>query len=116
MDAGIKVSVAAEMLGMYLPNGMEYADLDPDEPEPAAPVVVMAQPGPEDDEAASIEAGQFKRWLRKRPGRDISGFKAVHLTAETMRQLAAEVNQGKSEAQGSETPAPFPVAGWGDYP
>ena len=115
-DAGIKLSVAAELLGMYLPNGMEYADLDPDEPEPAAPVVVMAQPGPEDDEAASIEAGQFKRWLRKRPGRDISGFKAVHLTAETMRQLAAEVNQGKSEAQGSETPAPFPVAGWGDYP
>jgi phage portal protein BeeE len=32
-DAGIRLSVAAEILGLYLPNGMEYADLDPDEPE-----------------------------------------------------------------------------------
>mgnify|MGYP001269882107 CR=1 FL=1 len=122
VESGIKLSVAAEMLGMYLPNGMEYADLDPDEPEPAAPVVVVAQQAPpsdndeddEDDEAMAIEAGQFKRWLRKRPNRDIAGFKATHLTPEFMRQMAAE--QRKSEAQGSETPDPFPVAGWGTYP
>jgi hypothetical protein len=34
VDAGLKPSFVAEMLGMELPDGWEYADLDPDEPEP----------------------------------------------------------------------------------
>jgi len=37
VDAGIKRSVAAQMVGLELPSGVEFEDLDPDEPEPQAP-------------------------------------------------------------------------------
>ena len=39
VDAGIKQSVAAEMLGLDLPEGIEYADLDPEE-KPIPPALL----------------------------------------------------------------------------
>jgi|GEM_PF-1291138 len=105
VDAGISLAVAAEMLGLYLPGGMQYADLEPDDPEPVAPVVVMAPQAPAPavepdagDEAAAIEAGQFKRWLKKKPGRDASKFQHTYLTAEDTAQIIAEANKARIRA------------------
>lgn len=41
VDAGMKLSIASEILGVELPKGIEYADLDP-EPVAPPPVVVVA--------------------------------------------------------------------------
>ncbi len=45
VDAGIKKSIAAQMVGLELPSGIEYDDLDDKEPEPE-PIIqrVVAQP------------------------------------------------------------------------
>jgi len=115
VDAGMKLSIAAEMLGLYLPAGVEYADLDPDPELEPAPPPATAPPPPTDD-AAAVEAAQFKRWLKKKPGRDASKFEHHHLTAEDMRQIIAET----SGAQGSDTPDPFRADAdgrtWEGYP
>lgn len=42
VGTGMKPSIAAQILGIELPAGMEYEDLDPEEPEP--------EPEPEDDQ------------------------------------------------------------------
>ena len=133
-DAGLPLSVAAEMLGLYLPTGVSYADLDAMKPPPpfGAPAQPFGAPAPVNltplapatpaaptappTDAAAIEAAQFKRWLKKRPGRDASKFEHVHLTAEEMAQIITEV----AEAQGSDTPDRFRAdAGsvrWEGYP
>jgi hypothetical protein len=49
VSSGVKRSIAAEMLGVTLPDGIEYADLD--DPEPMAP----AQIATTDDTAAKTE-------------------------------------------------------------
>jgi len=114
-DAGMKLSIAAEMLGLYLPNTIQYADLDVEPPAPAPVAVAPTMPPPampSIDMAAQAEMKAFRRWLKKRPDRDVHEFKADYLSYEELHAIAAEVKG----AQGSETPDPFLVAGWGDYP
>lgn len=64
VNAKIKPSIAAQIVGIELPNGVEYADLDPEPtPEPPPPMVVnnnapRVQSDPEDAE-------ELRRWMRK---------------------------------------------------
>jgi hypothetical protein len=124
VDAGLTLGVAAEMLGLYLPEGVSYDDLDEMKPEPPPPPV-MVQPGQQPGapstngnraaEEAEAEEKAFRRWLKKKPGRDVADFRADHLTPARLQAIAAEVG-----APGSETLASFrpglTVADWGDYP
>jgi HK97 family phage portal protein len=107
VGAGMKQSVAAQILGVELPDGVEYADLDPD--PPPAPVIVQqmppeqpqAQPASEettvDDEDVqsdadkAVEVATFKRWLKKRPKADPCEFKSAILTDDEKHTIADDV-------------------------
>lgn len=111
VNAGMKQSIAAQILGVELPDGVEYADLDP-EPEPA-PVIVQqvpsnqtppqAQPAPVQDETPAddedvqadadkaVEVATFKRWLKKRPKADPCEFKSAILSDDEKHVIADEV-------------------------
>lgn len=87
VDAGLKKSLAAELLGIDLPRGMEYADLDEVEEEevqeaPAAPAQTTTNQT-EEQEQVNAEAKQFRNWARKRMNRvyfDPMEFEANHLS------------------------------------
>jgi len=71
VDAGIKLSVAAQMVGLELPQGVEYDDLDPEEkpvPPQLAPFAgqnnLPAQPEPEPQPDAAVDKA-FGQWERK---------------------------------------------------
>ena len=135
VDAGIKLSIAAEMSGLFLPEGVEYADLDP-EPEPTIidmlPVQQQAQsqaqlPAPVDSDAENdddadreerqAEAKRFRAWAKKRMHK--SGFDPHAFRSQLLddSEIHAILETMTSEAQGSETPAPFLDAdGWDSYP
>ena len=84
---GLKPSIAAQLLGITLPEGIEYIDLDP---EPIAPSI--EQPGtdtptlpatvtPEEDDGAEDDADakraeveRLKRWAAKRANPDVAKF------------------------------------------
>lgn len=106
VNAGMPPALAAEMLGLTLPPGWEYADLTA-----PAPVVVQALPAPTEpdqepepetepapmralpqrSEAWQREAGQFRKWLRKRGAKaDPGAFDAEHLSDGDKTAIAAE--------------------------
>lgn len=81
VQAGVKLSVAAEILGVSLPYGIEYTDLD------SAPVSVPApapapesMPEPEPDMAKAAETRRFLRWAKKRKHPDPQQFSSDILT------------------------------------
>lgn len=76
------------------------------EPEATGPEDDSPEPDSDNDAATALEARQFRKWLKKRPGRDIHEFKAVHLTHDELHAVAAEV---RGEAD-TEQP-PFETAG-----
>lgn len=116
--AGLPLSLAAEMLGLELPAGWEYADLDV-EPEPQTITVIpgqatQGQPGqprqaqpPQlamadaaqdaqmSDQRKAAEADTFRRWLRKNPNRlsRADDFDAHVLTAADKATIVAEFNE-----------------------
>jgi hypothetical protein len=119
----------AEMLGLYLPEGLDYDDLDELEPEaqPEPPVTaVTAQvdsqdsqdaPGQRNEQQRDEEVKRLQRWLKKRPNRDPVGFASAILTEAERYAIAAQLKATpESEAQGSETPAPFRAESWEAYP
>lgn len=130
VDAGLKPSLVAEMLGLELPAGYDYADLDP-EPEPQSivlqqPAAQVASPEGEDEEdegeeeraAAKAEADRFRRWLRKDARRiwHTERFTSDLLDGETKRRITAEVLRQEDGAAGD---APFRSSngnGWEGYP
>lgn len=62
VNTGMKQSIAAEMLGLELPPGIEYADLDGEQEEPEQE---QADDAPSDDDAETQEAmNDLKRWQR----------------------------------------------------
>lgn len=123
VGAGILPSIAAEMLGLTLPQGIEYVDLDP-EPTPQTITVLASEPQQiattaDDDEPAKSkawrnEAGIFKKWCEKRQGRgqriDVARFRADHLSADDKATIAGEI---AGDAAGDD--APFPDE-WLSYP
>lgn len=119
VDAKMKPSIAAQILGIDLPQGVEYADLDPDEPEPPQQQppqfqVVDQQPAqlvdnqqPTDQQKAiEQEAARFRRWLAKRSSPDPARFESDLLTEE----MKAAILEGETAA----TVEPFPA--WDEYP
>ena len=132
VQAGIPLPIAAEILGINLPNGVEYADLIPPEPEPVPqqlqPVTVQEEREPEpviegtqqaqkaaaDDDRKAVELATFRRWLKKSPtrGERLEGFKSDILTHGEKAAIAAELTW--EDADGDD--APFPVADWTGYP
>jgi hypothetical protein len=72
VDGGIKPSIAAEMLGLELPEGVKYADLDPKE-KPIPPQlqpftgqpVAQDQPPTQEPPAEMPVKAELARWERK---------------------------------------------------
>lgn len=109
VGAGMKQSVAAQILGVELPDGVEYADLDPEPPPPvimqAPPQQAPAQPDqpqeeqvpPVDDAQVqadankAVEVATFKRWLKKRLKSDPCEFKSTILTDAEKHAIADDV-------------------------
>jgi HK97 family phage portal protein len=101
VNAGMPLSVAVRLLGIELPEGVQPEDLDPQpQPEQPAPEPVAAaaqdapaQParGAQAAEGKAIEAAQFRRWLKRRPDRDIADFEAAYLSPVEIDAIAAEV-------------------------
>ena len=82
VQAGVKLSVAAEILGVSLPYGIEYTDLDPaavTAPPPPQPAPEPA-PEPEPDMAKTAETRRFLRWAKKRKHPDPQQFSSDILT------------------------------------
>lgn len=100
VNAGIKQSIVAQMLGLELPEGITYEDLDPEEP----PVQLVEAPGDAADAfEREEEEARFKRWAAKRKRPDVSRFKSALLS------------DAEKEALLGETGAPFRPA-WDVYP
>jgi len=108
VNAGYSLAVASAILGIQLPEGMDYADLDAMEPEPEPEPPVVVQPvaaEPEEDEAKAAEIATFERWASKRTNPDIDNFKSDILSRAELQSLLEDAN-------GED--APFP--GWESYP
>lgn len=99
VGAGMAPSVAAQIVGVQLPDDMNYADLDPAAP-PAAPVADVDDVDDEEDDGAMQEAGALRRWLKKRADReriDLAEFKAHHLSDWQKHAIALEVFGGATK-------------------
>lgn len=117
---GLKPSIAAQLLGITLPEGIEYNDLDP---EPVAPVI--EQPGtdtptlpatvtPEEDDGAEddadakrAEVDRLKRWAAKRANPDVAKFVSDLLSHEEKLHAIGQCSHGHDEAVKA-----YPVIEW----
>jgi SPP1 gp7 family putative phage head morphogenesis protein len=111
---GLKPSVAAQLLGITLPEGIEYADLDP-EPQPE-PLANAAEPGqamdeeeetPANDEAKRVELERFHRWSAKRANPDVTKFVSDLLTHEEKLHAIGQCSGDHEEAVKA-----YPVIDW----
>lgn len=110
VDAGIKQSIAAQMVGLELPTGVEYEDLDPEEePEPVIPPVMPIEPPTEQPEeeapqkSLTLTAAQIKelnlwrqiseRCERKGKGR-AADFECKALPAELADSIRTKLTTG----------------------
>lgn len=96
VNAGMPPPLVGEMLGLELPDGWDYDDLEK-EPEPlAVPMdangnpVANAQPDP----ARQAEARRFKAWAAKRTDPDPTRFNSDVLTAADKAALLEEMGGG----------------------
>ena len=70
VSSGLLPSIAAQLVGLDLPAGIEYEDLDPDEPEPVQTPPTDTQPveemsdtdTPEPDKTEPMKAMSFDAW------------------------------------------------------
>lgn len=102
VGAGLKPSIVAQMLGLELPEGVAFEDLDP---EPAPPPVVVTQPPPltatnqpdaqQGDTPVSggvaQEQARFLRWAKKRHAPDVSEFKSDLLSDAEKEALLGDM-------------------------
>jgi len=123
VGAGLPLSMVAEMLGLYIPDDMEYSDLDKlNEPDPVSVSMAPAQtpdapvPDSQTDGQRADEIKRFRRWMKKRPTRNPSDFDSDILTEGERVAIAAMM---RDEAQSSETGSSFrhgDAVGWESYP
>lgn len=103
VGAGLKPSIVAQMLGLELPDGVTYEELDP---EPA-PVVVVSPPAPsqapqvetdnDDDDTPDVRAEEvrrFLRWAKKRSDPDPAAFRSAILSDDEKGALLGEMRSG----------------------
>lgn len=105
VGAGIRPSIAAQLVGLSLPDGITFEDLDP-EPAPVsvpmAPMVAPVEPNPADTMRAA-EVRRFKRWAKGKKAPDATKFESEILTLEDRIALLGE---------GADTEhLPFPITG-----
>lgn len=98
VDAGLKKSLVAEILGLKLPKGFEYKDLDEQEPEEEEEPQKAPTDSKEDsDPEVEAEAKRFRVWAKKRLGRetfDTAEFVSDLLTEEAKGVLIDELKGG----------------------
>jgi HK97 family phage portal protein len=111
VNAGLKPSVVAQMLGLNLPEGVEPEDLDP-EPQPVqlqqAPVQPQDQQqgnapvppanGQNAQQARQDEARKFLRWAKGKRQPDVARFASDVLTDDDKRALLVDVEQPDAPA------------------
>ncbi len=120
VDAGLDRSLVAEMVGLELPDGWEYADLDPDEPEkPEDPQPVPPTLAPFVSELEDIDDGSpvdtkallddLRAWRRKskKAGR-LADFESYVIPADTMAAIRA-AGDGWLAALDAAIAGPAPV-------
>ena len=108
--SGMPLHIAAEILGVNLPEGIEYADLGAMLAEQQAQRDAMAreiaqrtqpaqsQDDSNDDDADNMtpqqrmEARTFRKWLRRNPDKDGTEFVANHLTDAQKAIIVGEVS------------------------
>lgn len=115
-DGGLPKSLVAEMLGLDLPDGWEYADLDPQEqaPEPVAPPSsAPSEPAtpesPGEDVNAQVDAivagltkaavDDLRAWRRKSQKRGkLADFQSNVIPFDLMVAIESKANNGWLEA------------------
>ena len=117
---GIMPSIAAQIVGVRLPEGIEYADLDPEPTPLTIDVTPVSRPALDDSgedeqddaEDKAVELRRFRTWAGKRANADPAKFRSDILTDEDKAGALAEIKAGDADSDD----APFPVAEWESYP
>lgn len=113
ISAGMRPSIAGEILGLSLPDGVEYGALDEkfDEPADHGMNGINAIDNPPetavDPDARTEEAKRLRRWLKKRPGADVAQFKSALLTDAEKTLIAASLDDDSPGLGGAGPTAPF---------
>ena len=103
VNAGMRASIAAQILGIDLPQDVTYDMLDGSVSAPAStPLSVSAQ-------AKSAEMVRFRRWLRKRKNPEPTKFKSDLLTMSDKTAIMAEL-MGDADDENA------PFLEWTKYP
>jgi len=104
VGAGIKPSIVAQMLGLELPEGVKYEDLDPDPEETQSPLGMLTPPS-----AAAVPAANAPAPTQTPPANDAPPQEppAVPPPAQTKRALA--MNEPVSMVE--DRPAPAETGG-----
>jgi hypothetical protein len=112
--AGIKPSIAAQMVGLELPEGVEYEDLDPEEKEPApVPAALVPFAGqdnapveveePEDEEPEPMPA-DVEKWMRKatkrlkETGSAVCEFESAAISVDENERITEALPECKTAA------------------
>jgi HK97 family phage portal protein len=108
VNAGIKPSIAAQIVGLDLPEGVGFDDLDPN-PEEVRLMAEAAAGGAQeddkdDDEERKKEEGRFKSWAKKRAHPDVTKFTSAILSDDEKAALL------------SDKSIRFHLATWDAYP
>ena len=93
VNAGLLPSVAAQIVGVQLPDDMEYSDIDPEpQPEPQPPAPPAPEPEAPVEDGRQREASALRRWLKKREGKqvDLDDFRAEFLDDWEKHAIALE--------------------------
>jgi HK97 family phage portal protein len=124
VNSKIKPSIAAQLVGLNLPDGVTYEMLDEQlaveqelqrqqaEAQVARLVQPRQLPGPVDEEPREVRAyresqrdkeiAQFKVWASKKKATNVDDFRAAYLTRDEKLALFAEV------VKDADAPFPFP--------
>jgi len=117
VNAGLKLSIVAQMLGLSLPEGITPEDLDP-EPQPvqlvqAAPDAAQgeqrppAQDAPDANDARAQETRKFLRWAKGKRQPDPAQFSSAILSdADKRALLGEEVKNVRIVPEGAREPLP----------
>lgn len=94
VESGVPLGIAAEVLGINLPAGMEYADLDAPEPEVITVVEPTTEPVAliEDAQAVEQEKSRFRRWASKRKNPKPSAYESHLLTFDMKYVILDELS------------------------
>jgi HK97 family phage portal protein len=103
-EISVKVAPTPDM-GMDTPQA---ADMPVEPPESPQDDNEQPEPEVEEEEAKRRETKALKRYIRNRDAPDVTKFDNVYLSDDEVRDVA--------RGCGVAVDAPFPVAGWADYP